>query len=113
MLRAVLFERQPFRLVEAALGLAAVCPPHDADESDERDHGHERADIVDVHGYLDLSAVPRPCRYAISASCSVLPASAALAPAMSASLYGCPRNRSTLSFASMSTALAGVFASHG
>src|SRR5215470_4593939 len=98
MLLAVLFEGQLLRLVETALGLAAVGPPHDADESDERDHGHERAKVVDVHGYLDLSAVPRPCRYAISASCSVLPASAALAPAMSASLYGCPSARSTFSF---------------
>ena len=52
-------------------------------ERDEREHREERAQVVDVHVQrVCLSAVPMPCRYAISASISVLPASSVFAAAI-------------------------------
>ena len=50
--------------LEFGLALAAVRPVNDAEERDERDHGHDDVqDGLGVHGYLALRiSTPMPCR---------------------------------------------------
>src|SRR5690606_19653284 len=106
-------ERQPCDRVEVR-SMAAEQEP-----DDKRDHeGHDEhvADEDEVrHRLLPLvRARPSDCRYAITASSSVLSATASAAPAMSSSVYGWPRRCSARSRAAMlPSASAARSASHG
>src|SRR5215468_6824630 len=96
--------------------------PHpDADEGHHHDHGGDAGDVSPDRIHLGGSfaagggtfATPRPCRYATSASSSVLSETAFAAPAMSASVYGSPNVRSARMRAAMSPPSSAARASHG
>ena len=83
--------RQPRLCIEARLALPAKRPDANADKRHDqqprdnasyRSHG-DHAKFPQCHCF---DARPRPCRYAISASISVLPLTAAVLPLMSASV---------------------------
>src|SRR5205085_10331794 len=87
------------------------------DEDHERSHRGDHAQGVDVEFQVHVrapyfSARPRDCRYATSASCSVLPLSSSGALAISSSVYGTPTMRSAFMWVEIVAASAAFFSSH-
>src|SRR5262245_11065024 len=79
-------------------------PDPDADEDQhqqQRDHADRMSPDL-VHCASLAAGMPRPCKYATSASSSVLSFTASYAAAMSSSVYGSPSRRNTRMRAMMS-----------
>src|SRR4029078_12491032 len=95
MLRVVV-QRNAREAIESRAMQRQPGPDPDADEDQhqqQRDHADRMSPDL-VHGAC-LAVTPRPCKYATSASSSVLSLVASYAAAMSASVYGSPSRRST------------------
>src|SRR5690606_35554926 len=86
-------ERQPGDGIEV-LAAAAEQKPHDQHRHESHDEQVTDENHVSHRPVSRVRVRPSDCKYATTASSSVLSATAAEAPSISSSVYGCPSRRS-------------------